>query len=214
MVKRLRALLFDFDGTLANTIPLCVHALQQAVERTTGKTYSDEEIIAEFGITEEGILRKLVGEQYELAVNEFLELYEAGHPEISLLDGMEALLKRLRNSGVKLGVVTGKGAGSAGISAEYLGLRSYFDEIRTGSDERDVKAANIVGLLEVFGVAADEAAYVGDAVSDLAGAREAGVTAIAAAWAPTADAAQLEEAGADVVCRTVRELVAWIEGRC
>jgi phosphoglycolate phosphatase/pyrophosphatase PpaX len=211
-VTRLRAVLFDFDGTLANTISLCISAIQQAVERTTGRVHSDEEIYGLFGITEDGILRKLAGEKREAAVREFLELYEAGHSEVELFPGVAELLRELRAAGVNLGVVTGKGAGSAAISAEYLSLRDYFEEIRTGSEEGDIKPRNIGELLRGLGVDAADAAYVGDAVSDVTGAREAGVLAVAAAWAPDVDLKRLEDARPDVICRSVDELREWLAG--
>jgi phosphoglycolate phosphatase/pyrophosphatase PpaX len=55
-----RAIVFDMDGTIADTIPLTLYALKEAVRELTGKVYSDEEIRAEFGPTDTEIVRKLV----------------------------------------------------------------------------------------------------------------------------------------------------------
>jgi len=53
------ALLFDLDGTLADSLPLCLHALRTSLLRHAGRLFPDREIAAEFGKSEEGIFRRL-----------------------------------------------------------------------------------------------------------------------------------------------------------
>ena len=59
----IRAVVFDFDGTIADTLPLCIAAFRQAVEPHAGRRVSDEEIIATFGPSEEGTIRALIPEE-------------------------------------------------------------------------------------------------------------------------------------------------------
>jgi len=55
-VNKIKALIFDLDGTLANTLPLCVAAFRKSVEPLLDRAISDEKIIATFGPSEEGTI--------------------------------------------------------------------------------------------------------------------------------------------------------------
>jgi phosphoglycolate phosphatase-like HAD superfamily hydrolase len=107
-------------------------------------------------------------------------------------------------------LVTGKGPQSAAISLRALRLDRWFVEVEAGSPAGRVKPAAIRRLLTRWRVAPGEAAYVGDAPSDVAAARASGVTAVAAAWASTADRRRLAAQCPDVLCATVDECRAWL----
>ena len=54
----LKALIFDFDGTIANTLPVCINAFKRTVEPVLGKEMSLQEVRSYFGPAEEGIFAK------------------------------------------------------------------------------------------------------------------------------------------------------------
>src|SRR5260370_358089 len=54
VLMQIKAILFDLDGTLANTLPLCIKAYKHAFEHYLGHTVTDEEVTTHFGLTEEG----------------------------------------------------------------------------------------------------------------------------------------------------------------
>lgn len=206
----LQVLIFDFDGTLADTIPLCVAAMQHALQKNTGRAYTPEEIVAEFGITEEGILRKLAPETHAACLQDFLQYYREHHENHSWFDGMEALLTAAQDRGLKLALVTGKGPGSAAISARALGLSRFFPIVRTGSDERDVKADHIRRICAELGAPPSAAAYIGDAPSDMVAAREAGATALGVLWSNTVPEERLREVASDKIFASVKEFGDWL----
>lgn len=51
---------FDLDGTIADTIPMCIKAFDKAVRPYTSHELSDEEIVQTFGLNEEGMIRRVV----------------------------------------------------------------------------------------------------------------------------------------------------------
>jgi beta-phosphoglucomutase-like phosphatase (HAD superfamily) len=57
---KIEAVIFDLDGTIANTLPLCIAAFRKSIEPLLQASISDEEIIATFGPSEEGTIRKLI----------------------------------------------------------------------------------------------------------------------------------------------------------
>ena len=206
------ALLFDFDGTLADSLPLCLTAARAALLRHTGRIYSDREIAAHFGASEEGIFQRMVPDAWRECLASYVDEYERSHHLCpAAFAGARELLGRMRDRGVRLGLVTGKGAESAIVSLRLLGLAEFFDEVRTGSPRGDVKAASIAELVRLFAVSAERTAYVGDFPADVRAAREAGVWALAAAWAPGASAEALAAERPDALLRSMDELERWVE---
>ena len=79
-MKKIKAVIFDLDGTIANTLPLCVRAFKNSVEPLINRSLSDAEIIATFGPSEEGTILELAPEKKEKGVSNYLHLYETLHP--------------------------------------------------------------------------------------------------------------------------------------
>ncbi len=207
------ALLLDFDGTIADSLPLCIAAFQRSFVRHTGRICSDREVAAHFGVTEEGIFRRVVPQVWQACLASYLEEYERNHHLCPApFPGVVQLLARLRRRGVRVGLITGKGPVSAAISLRKLGLADLFDEVRTGSPDGEVKFAQIAELVKAFGVRPGHAAYVGDFVNDMRAARAAGVKALAAAWAPGAAVDALAAEKPDALLRSTEELDRWVEG--
>jgi phosphoglycolate phosphatase/pyrophosphatase PpaX len=53
-MQKIKAVIFDLDGTVANTLPLCIQAFRQSIEPLIKRSVSDAEIIGTFGPSEEG----------------------------------------------------------------------------------------------------------------------------------------------------------------
>jgi len=57
---RRAGMIWDLDGTLADTLPVCVAAFRHVFEGYEGRRYSDEEIVAMFRMSEEGVIRRVM----------------------------------------------------------------------------------------------------------------------------------------------------------
>ncbi len=209
---RLDGMLFDVDGTLADSLPVCLSAFREAIRAFTGRTLTDAEIVARFGPTEEGMIQRLVPEQWERCLEVYLEAYRRALDEYPVsLPAMTSALERLRRRGLSLGVVTGKGYRSAVLTLDRLGLAGYFAAVEAGSPNGSIKSACIQRVLARWGVGADRVAYMGDSASDVLAAREAGVVPLGAAWLPTTDAQALRAAAPHEVFDTVEGFIRWID---
>ena len=67
MIKRI---VFDFDGTIADTSELCLRCFHDAWEPHVGHKMTDEEILATYGLPEEGMIRKLMPPPWDGALND------------------------------------------------------------------------------------------------------------------------------------------------
>ena len=94
------------------------------------------------------------------------------------------MLGALREAGVPMGVMTGKGRRTADITLRALGWEGLFPAVITGDEAVRAKPAPD-GPLEVarmLGVEAGRCAFVGDAPADVKAGRAAGMVTIAAGW--------------------------------
>ena len=182
----LAGIIWDVDGTLCDTLPLCLDAFRRVYARHTGRDHTDAEILAGFGATEAGTIRKVIPEGWEAAEGEFLAEYERRHDELAcafpgILEGVAAL----RDRGVRQAVVTGKGLRSAAITLGRLGLAPFFDRVEVGSPDGPIKPAGIRAILDAWDLPPGAVAYVGDTPYDAAAAAEVGAIPVRAAWSAT-----------------------------
>ena len=207
----MKHVLFDLDGTLGNTLPLCVAAFRAAIEPLVGRAVGEAEIVATFGPSEEGTLRALIPEHFDAGLAAYFACYEELHPQWpEPFPGVPELLRALKRRGGFLGLVTGKGPSTTELTLRQFGLADVFDTIATGSPEGPVKDQQVEEIIRTHALRRDEVAVVGDSPVDLAAARAAGVTAVAAAWAPTADVALLRSLQPDQLFTRVEDLASWL----
>lgn len=189
-----RGVIFDFDGTIADTLGTCITAFQETFIEHGGPELSAEEVRALFGPTESGVLRSVLGDGWRDALATYLVRYAELHSLQPLpFPGIFALLRELERLSVHRGIVTGKGMGSTMISLRILGLDSHFEDVGAGSIDGVVKAEAIVEMCAKWRIEPADTAYVGDSPGDIDEARKAGVVPIGAAWAPAVDLGALEE---------------------
>ena len=208
---KFETIIFDLDGTIADTLPLCIAAFKKSIEPLIATELSEAEIIATFGPSEEGTIRKLVPDQEAAGVKAYLQHYEDLHFTCpSLFPGIREVLDLLKDSGKHLALVTGKGVHSTRISLKQFELESYFEAIETGSPNGPNKVNGIRAVLTQFNSIVDDSLYVGDAPSDIRYCKEIGIPIAAAAWAGTANPAELESLNPDWLFYSVEEFTAWI----
>ena len=66
---RLRGIIFDLDGTLGDTIPVCIQAFQRTFHHYLGHLFTAQDIIAMFGPSEEGMLQRQLPQTWPQALD-------------------------------------------------------------------------------------------------------------------------------------------------
>ena len=210
---RVDGVIFDLDGTLADSLPLVFAAYREAFSRCVGRSYTDAEIAAAFGPSEEGVCERLAPEQAAECLEAYLAFYRDEFARYCRpLPEVEALLEWLRSRGLRLAVVTGKGPRSTDLTLAALALRPRLDAIRCGSPRGVEKAEAIAELAAEWRLPPHRIAYVGDGTADMLAALTAGVVPLGAAWTSGSEAEALRSAGAVAVLGAPSELRGWLSG--
>ncbi len=210
MPRRFEVLIFDLDGTLADTLPLIYEAFNDAFEPVTGERMSPEQIRGLFGPPDNYVIRDTLGpEEYRAGIDRYIATYERRHRElVELFEGMDDLLGDLRAQGVRLAVVTGKSRVTALMTLDMLGVLDRFDVVYAGDDVERQKPDPTALKLAMHDLAHNDpttAAIIGDSAADVMAGKRAGVATIGVLWG-SPDHADLLEAGPDVVCASIADL--------
>lgn len=198
---------FDLDGTIADTIPMCIKAFRESVSAYTDHELTKKEIVQTFGLNETGMVKAIVTQNWESALNDFYSRYELLHNKITApYPGIANLFAFLKQNKILVALITGKGEKSCSITLEKLGLSETFDEILYGCELSPNKKENIQYLLEKYSVSPNDFCYIGDTVQDVRDCRNAGVVCLSAAWQEYANIDMLEKENPNHVFPRIKDL--------
>ncbi len=185
-----RPVLFDLDGTLADTIPLLLASMRAAYAAVGGPVPADRVWLASMGMPLRSQFMRFESDdlaRVEALIAVYREWQVANLASyVTEYVGIRELLAALRSAGHPIAVVTGKGDWMARMTLEHVDLLSPF-EVIVGADATTRHKPDPEPLLlgvERLGVAAAGALYVGDAPNDILAARSAGMVDVWAAWGP------------------------------
>lgn len=184
----MKAIIFDFDGTLADTLPICFYAFQVVFKEFDNMEVTSDEIKTMFGPSETGIIKEnLKDSNHGKAIELYYEKYSEKHRELVLdNEKINDLLLQLKSDGYKLGIVTGKARRSLLISLECLHMNDLFDVIITGDDVAMPKPhpEGVNKALEQLNIKNTEAVFLGDSDADILAGKQANVHTIGVQWLP------------------------------
>jgi N-acetyl-D-muramate 6-phosphate phosphatase len=211
-----RAILFDLDGTLADTAPDLAAAINLLeTERGLAPTpYNRLRPVTSGGAP--GLIKVAFGlkpddDGYAELRTGFLANYAAALASAStLFDGVPDLLQALQQRGLAWGIVTNKAMRFTDPLVPQIGLQDAACVI--SGDTTSHSKPHPAPLLEAarrLGLAPHECWYVGDDLRDIQAGRAAGMATIAAAWGYCGD---VEPAswGADALAATPLQLLDWL----
>ncbi len=203
----LKGIIFDIDGTLTSTNELIFKSFNHIAKKYLDRTFTDKEIIALFGPTEDVILKEWCGENFETAKKDYYEFYKSHHHIANLYPGIKELLDYLKTNGFLLAIFTGKGRQASLITLEELSIINYFDIIVTGDDVTNHKPSSegIMKFVNEYNLKKDEVLMIGDSVADVRASQEAGIRIASALWDSYA-AEKVKNLGSDYYFNTVEEL--------
>jgi pyrophosphatase PpaX len=209
------ALLFDLDGTLADSIALLLAAFRHtfAVHRPNDVP-SDQQWIAGIGTPLISQMRGFVDSE-ELAQEMILtyrEYQRTRHDEmLREFDGVAETLALLKARGHPMALVTSKTNDLAHRALDWLHLADHIDVV-VGMDSTERHKPDpepVLFALAALGTEPRDALFLGDSPHDIAAGNAAGVASVAALWGPFSRTV-LEQAQPTWLLEHIRELPALV----
>ena len=209
----LRCILFDFDGTVFDTVEGITKSAQYAA-RQFGIEAEAESLRCFAGPPLVDMFMEHFGFDLDDAMRATVHFRERYRPiglyECRVFPGVRELLAELRAAGYLLGIATSKPQPLAEELLEREGMTELFDVlVGSGSDaNNDSKASVLRRAMDRLGVTAEECVLVGDTKYDVRGAHACGVKCVGVGYGYAAPG-ELEAEGADVLIPDLAALRAY-----
>ncbi|MEM3437098.1 MAG: HAD family hydrolase [Nitrososphaerales archaeon] len=183
----IKAVIFDLDGTLVKFTLDFVKARKEAIAEIKRKGIKIDNLSEKLSIYS---MLKMIKEHTDAKtfsdlekslweILEKIELKAANKTETQ--PNVIQTLTEIKKLGLKLAIVTNNGSKATSIVTKKFGLNNFFDVIITREDSSELKpdGGGIKRAMEILGINAKEAIYVGDGIIDILAAKEANVVSIA-----------------------------------
>jgi pyrophosphatase PpaX len=181
-----RGLVFDFDGTLVDSYPLIEEAFGQVMRAHRLDDAARELFRQSRGLPLPEQMKIVAPDMWEDLVATYRSVDSTlGHARV--FRGIPTLVKKLRQAGSPLGVVSCKRRALIEAELEVAGLRGFFDVVIGFEDVTPPKPAPdpLLAAIAQLGLSRSNAIYVGDSMVDLKTGRAARVRTVLAAWGLT-----------------------------
>jgi pyrophosphatase PpaX len=203
------ALLFDLDGTLVDTVPFILACVRHAF-RGREVAPTEAQWLAGMGTPLHVQMAPFAGgaEDVQELVTRYRRFWHEHHDEMTrCFPGVLETVSALSAAGHPMAIVTAKTEHGALRSLRLTGLLPFMGAVVCADSCERCKPhpEPVLLALERLGARADRAVMLGDSVHDVAAARAAGVSALAAAWGAIG-CGELRAAGAIRVLQDIREL--------
>ena len=209
---QIKAILFDFDGTLANTVDLIIATFEHTCRTMLGTVPPRAAIVNTFGLPLGDAMLALSGrtEHVEQMRDVYREYNNKHHDEmIKPIAGVQETLAALKEQGLKIAVVTSKKQPMVLRGISCLQLEQYIDAVIALEDTQQSKphAEPMLAACAKLGVAPQECLCVGDSPFDLQSGRNAGARTVAVRYTAFAWEKIMGEGRPDYVIAQPQELL-------
>lgn len=181
----MKALLFDFDGTLLNTNDLIIETFLHVLNEKFPGKYQAEDCLKFIGPSlKETFDEETPGETEEM-IAKYQEFNMKYHDElVKSYDGVVETLQQLHAMGVRMAIVSTKRRSSLARGMQLMGIEPLFETVVGYDDVTNVKPdpEPVLVALERLGVAKEDAIMIGDNHHDILGGQNAGVETAGVAW--------------------------------
>jgi len=183
MSKRYRLVVFDWEGTLSDTLGQILNCVAVEARRLNFGELNEElaRQSVELGLVNaiKKVFPHLNMQQHQQLLSAVQQSLMSKHSHVYLIPGAKKIVEALQNAGVDLAIATNKGQQGLARSLHHCGLEQYFKVTRTAGQTAPKPAPQMLEeIIEVFGATVEETIMIGDSVTDMEMAKAIGVDAV------------------------------------
>ena len=217
-----KAVIFDLDGTLADTIASIAWCGNRALARFGLPSFTEAEYKRFVGDGAAMLVRRALLAAGDGKLSRFDEVYQEYRDifsrdcmyQVKPYEGIVPLLSELKKRGIRIAVLSNKPDADSRHVVEELFGKGYFDHVQGQAEgiPRKPDPAGVYRIMEAFGMRAEDFLYVGDSCVDMRTGKAAGLFTVGVLWG-FRDRAELEENHADAVIARPEELLSFMDVR-
>ncbi|MCM3388650.1 pyrophosphatase PpaX [Ureibacillus chungkukjangi] len=181
----MKALLFDFDGTLLNTNDLIIQTFMHVLEERFPGQYSPKDCMNFIGPSLKETFEQLTPNEIDEMIERYRQWNYANHDNlVTEYDGVVDTLEKLKEKGIRLAIVSTKRRDTIEKGLELMGAKHLF-EFWVGVDSvKNVKPdpEPVLLAIEKLGVSKEDVMMIGDNYHDILAGKNAGVKSAGVAW--------------------------------
>lgn len=211
-----KAVIFDLDGTLSDSIHSIKYSGDKALEEFGYGPFTLEQYKYFVGDGAANLVRRALAAGGDTELVHFKEAYaryrtvfrENCMYRVRPYEGIRELLATLKEQGVKITVLSNKPHAETVNVIEALFGKGYFDIIQGQEEGLEIKPSpqGVFRILGNLGVGTEDALYLGDTATDMKTGKAADVYTVGALWG-FRDRKELVEGGADALAEYPLELL-------
>ncbi len=181
----LDTVVFDFDGTLADTSELIINSFQTVYKKFFGEEKPVEYISQFFGEPLKVTIEREFPQPFEDVFNEYRE-YQSGkfNNDVKLFNNAAEILQYLKSKNIKTAIVTSRMRESVIKALNYFNIDKYFDVVIAVNDTINHKPhpEPLLKAINLLGTSPDKTLFVGDSRFDMECANNAGAIPVLTGW--------------------------------
>jgi phosphoglycolate phosphatase len=214
MQKQYDLIVWDWDGTLADSTGMITNALVKAAQQVGLPALDPAKATSIIGLGLRESIYALFGDLPEAQARDLAAQYNtnyyAGESEIPLFPGASDTIIELNKRGYKLAVATGKGRRGLNLALQHSGLTQYFHATKTVDECFSKPHPQMLdALMDELVVMPERTLMIGDTHYDLQMAKNAGVHTAAVTYGAQS-AVQLSPYNPEYVFNSFHDLSTWL----
>ena len=187
MKTRFELIIFDWDGTLSDSVGLITDLMIQSFLLHNVSPPSRMEVADILGIKLSEAFKILLKEKdqnaSELIFNSYIELYNQSSNKVKLFDGVELGIKELHRYGYKIAIATGGGRNYLDSCLAQTSIKDFINVTKTSDDCFSKPHPQMCNeILNELIIEPEKSIVVGDSIHDLQMAKNAGIASLAVTY--------------------------------
>lgn len=210
----IKALLFDFDGTLLDTNDLIIQTFMHVLEEKFPGKYKPEDCLNFIGPSLRETFTKITPNEVDEMIQKYRDWNLENHDRLCKeYDGVVETLVELKEMGILIVIVSTKARNGIERGMKLLGIEHLVDFFIGIDDVSNVKPdpEPVLLAIEKLGVEKDEVIMIGDNYHDIEAGHNAGIKSAAVAWSIKGEN-YLQQFNPDYMLKSMKDLISIVKG--